>query len=144
MLYQVGAVTMQTRPFNVDAANEAGSASTVGKPVLGRLAPQEFVGEGETVLTLSGKLLPTRIGGLTELDVLEQYRANGAAVPVIRGDGVVLGNYVVTGTRKDHQSLTRNGVGFELHYSVALTKTSNGLSTNLIGQALTLLGANNG
>lgn len=134
MLYQVGAVTMDTHPFNADSVSRAGEGSTVAKPVMGRLDPRERTGEGAETLTISGKLLPIKIGGLTEIEMLDAYRRDGTPVPVLRGDGKVLGNYVIDGLREQHSNLTRNGVGFVVQYTLTLGKTGQQATSSLVQQ----------
>src|SRR5690606_13222732 len=86
MLYQIGTITLDTRPFNVDDVERSASADFAVKAVMGSLPVREFMGEGDEKLTITGALKPTKIGGLTELEALHEMRRSGQRVPVMRGD----------------------------------------------------------
>lgn len=122
MLYMIGTLTLDTRPFSADEMDRTSSADLAQKAVIGGLAPSEFMGEGSEEITLSGRLLPTKIGGLTELEIAHEMRRRGARVPLMRGDGVRLGTYAIVSMEERHRDLTRSGVGFTIRYSVTLRK----------------------
>jgi len=121
-LYTLGAVVMDTRPFNADKFDRTASADLVSKAVMGGLQPSEFMGEGDDDLTITGQLLPFKTGGLAEFDVLDEMRRTGARFPVMRGDGKRLGTYAITNLSERHDELMRSGVGFTVKYSVSLHK----------------------
>lgn len=122
MLYMIGTLSLDTRPFNADAMERTATADLAEKPVVGGFAPSEFMGEGKDEITLSGKLLPTKIGGLTELEIADNMRSAGARVPVMRGDGKRLGTYSIISLREKHKDLMRDGIGFTVDYSIKLKK----------------------
>lgn len=139
MLYQIGPISMDTFPFNADKFKRKASADIAKKPVIGTLKPKEFMGEGDEQITLSGQLLPSKIGGLSELDALDNFRTGGASLPVIRGDGVSLGWYIIENVSEDHTELMRDGVGFKVSYSISLTKSQpDGGAVGIIGAVLDL------
>lgn len=122
MLYMIGTLSLDTRPFNADAMARTATADLAEKPVVGGFAPSEFMGEGKDEITLSGKLLPTKIGGLSQLEVADSMRKAGARVPVMRGDGKRFGTYAIVSVSEKHKDLTRDGVGFTVDYSLKLKK----------------------
>lgn len=139
MLYVLGGVVMDTRPFNADSFDRDSSADLATKPVMGGLEPSEFMGEGETTLTISGQLLPFKTGGMTQLDILDRMRATGARFPVMRGDGVRLGTFAITKLSEKHSHLMANGVGFVVAYSVTMKKVQGGFDGgSIISGLLTL------
>jgi len=141
MLYQIGPVTMDTRPFNVDDMSRTSGGSYAEKPLISALAGQELTGEEETI-TLSGQLLPSKIGGLTEVEALVGLSRSGSPVPVMRGDGKMFGWFIVKPIAEQHSNLMRDGVGFVVKYSVPLVKTGpEGASPNIIGSLLSLFDA---
>ncbi len=141
MLYSIGTIQIDTRPFSIDAVERSASADFALKPFLGSLPGREFMGEGEDKLTISGKLLPSKVGGLTELEALHAFRMSGERLPVRRGDGK-FGWYVIEDIRESHSSLGRDGIGFEVAHSVTLAKVSpDGASPNIIGALLSIFGA---
>lgn len=122
MLYMIGTLALDTRPFNADAMDRTASADLASKPVIGGLEPSEFMGEGADEVTLSGQLLPTKIGGLTELEVAHQMRRTGTRFPLMRGDGTRLGWFAITRITERHADLMRSGVGFTVQYEIAMKK----------------------
>jgi phage protein U len=120
MLYTLGYVTFDVLPINVNAASTDGSADYVAKDVLGSAKPQEFVGEGDTQMTLSGSLFPGRFGG--ELDGLFAMMKMGMPHILVRGDGTNLGWWIVTSVTKKENYLNHVGVGKKHDFDVSLTK----------------------
>lgn len=142
MLYQIGAISLDTRPFNADEMERSAKADFAVKPVIGALPGREFMGEGEDEIILSGQILPTRIGGLGALEALQGFRRAGSALPVMRGDGRMFGWYVIEEIRENHEALGRDGVGFTVDYSVRLAKSAPARAgAGLIGTLLSLFGA---
>lgn len=122
MLYMIGAVQVDTFPFAVDGVSRSGSADIATKPLLNGLKGAEFMGEGDDRLHMRGQLLPAKIGGLGELETLRAQMAQGAALPVMRGDGTRLGTFVITNLRETHDHLLRDGVGAVIKVSISLKK----------------------
>lgn len=141
MLYSIGALTLDTRPFSVETVQRSTSADFADKATMGGIAAREFMGEGEDKLTLSGQLLPFKIGGLTELEMAHSMRRAGQKLPVLRGDGVRLGWYVIDKIGENHEELMRDGVGFFIKYTIDMTKVSaDGASKSVITTILSLFG----
>ena len=145
MLYMIGAIQVDTFPFSVDSVSRSASADIATKPLLNGLKGAEFMGEGDDRLTLRGQLLPAKIGGLNELEALREHMRKGAALPVMRGDGVRLGTFAITNLRDNHNHLLRDGVGALVRYTITLKKvpanpaTSQQVIPNLL-QLFDLLG----
>ncbi len=139
MLYMIGAVTLDTTPFPVDEVEPTAAADFAIKPVLGVRPRREFMGEGEETLTLSGRLLPSKIGGLLELESLQSIRRAGEAVPVMRGDGTMLGWFVITQISSPHGNLERDGIGFTIDYRITMARTEpDAASTAVVGSLYSL------
>jgi len=140
MLYIIGALTMDTMPFNVDKVSRDAGADIVSKPVIGGLKPKEFMGEGDDNITLSGQLLPSKIGGLNELEAAHSMRVSGTRFPLMRGDGARLGWFAITRISEGHKHLMRNGVGFVVKHSITMTKVQSdtGAGQQIISGLLSL------
>ncbi|WP_319568388.1 phage tail protein [Cohaesibacter marisflavi] len=136
MLYIIGAVTVDTFPFSAEQVERSYSATWAEKAVMGRMPPSEFMGEGPESLSLSGKLLPFKLGGMTQLEALKSYMSAGTVVPVMRGDGARLGNFAVTAISESHDHLQKNGVGFVVSYRLSLKK----MAGSGVGSLLTVEG----
>ncbi len=89
---------------------------------MGSLPANEFMGEGDDKVTLSGQLLPTKIGGLDELEIAHQMRKSGARFPLQRGDGQRLGWFAIVSISEKHKHLGRDGVGFVVKHKITMTK----------------------
>jgi len=122
MLYMIGAVQVDTFPFSVDGVSRSGSADIATKPLLNGLKGAEFMGEGDDRLNMRGQLLPAKIGGLPQLEALRSAMNQGAALPVMRGDGTRLGTYMITNLRENHDHLLRDGIGAVVKVSISLKK----------------------
>ncbi|WP_404291568.1 phage tail protein [Microvirga sp. RSM25] len=123
MLYQVGALTFRVSTPNIHEVELEAAADYVAKDVIGVLRPLESVGEGESMLTLRGRLFPRKWGGTSSLDLLERMRVSGEPQIVVRGDGRNMGWWVVARYREQHSYLGTNGVGRQIDYEVALKKS---------------------
>lgn len=142
MLYMLGALTIDTAPFSIDAMERNADASIVAKPVMGGAQPKEFTGEGEDDLTLSGTLLPAHLGGLDELDTLHAMRRAGMRFPLMRGDGYRFGWYAITRITERHEQLSRSGVGYVVRHTVEMTRAEAdaGAGQQVIAGLLSLFG----
>ncbi len=141
MLYLVGAVALDTAPFSIDEVERTATADFAVKPLLGTAPSREFMGEGDDTVVLSGQLLPERIGGLTELETLHGFRRAGQRLPVMRGDGRMLGWFVITEIRERHEQLGRSGIGGTLQHTLTLVKVEpTGTSPALLGSLISLFG----
>ncbi len=122
MLYMLGTLAIDTRPFSIDDMQRSASADIATKPLMEAFPGKEFTGEGDDEITLSGQLLPTKIGGLEELEIAHEMRRSGTKFPLQRGDGTRLGWFAITRISENHTSLTREGVGFVVKHTIVMTK----------------------
>lgn len=122
MLYQLGPVSVDVWPFNADSVQSEASADFANKPLIGRRPGYEFMGDGEETLTLSGQLLPTKLGGLDELEALQAMRRNGERMMVARGDGKIFGWYAVQSISESHEMIGFDGVGQVIKHSIKLLR----------------------
>jgi phage protein U len=86
------------------------------KEIAGAAIYREWVGEGDEEITLRGRVFPHRLGGLTELEVLESFRRQGKAELLMRGDGTVLGWYVLEKLARAHRFLGADGIGQQINF----------------------------
>ncbi|KAB2801623.1 phage tail protein [Brucella anthropi] len=142
MLYMLGTLTIDTRPFSIDEMQRTASADIASKPLINAFPGKEFTGEGDDEITLSGQILPTKIGGLNELEIAHEMRRNGTRFPLQRGDGTRLGWFAITRITENHTNLTRNGVGFVLKHTIVMTRVQPdaGSGQQVISGLLSLFG----
>lgn len=144
MLFQIGPLTLDTAPFNADSFNRNAGADLAVKAIMGGRQAREFMGEADENISLTGQLLPTKIGGLTELELAQSLSTSGTKVPVMRGDGRMFGWYAIEKVSEQHTSLTRYGVGFVVRYTIDLVKVDTdgaaggGQAGGLVGMLLNL------
>lgn len=126
MLFQLGAVTVDVRPFNVDEVKRKGAADFADKDLLGRRKGSEFVGVGTETLELSGKILPFRRrgDGRPALEAMWGQMRAGQPIFVMRGDGTILGWMRIDSIDESHASLVKGGggVGSEISHEIKLTR----------------------
>jgi len=122
MLFHIGPLAVDTMPFTAESYSREGGAELAAKAVMGGLQPREVTGEADETITISGQLLPTRIGGMSELDLAFSLSTSATKVPLMRGDGRMLGWYVIEKVSEQHSDLTRHGVGFVVRYTLNLVK----------------------
>jgi hypothetical protein len=122
MLFQIGPLTLDTLPFAAESFDRTAGATLARKDVMGTLRPAEYTGEADEIISLSGQLLPTRLGGMTELELAYSLSTSGTKVPLMRGDGRMFGWYAIDKVTEKHTDLTRFGVGFVVRYTLNMTK----------------------
>lgn len=141
MLYQVGPVTVDVFPFNASEVERDGATDYAKKELLGRLPGREYVGEGDETLTLKGQVLPTKIGGLGEIEALHGLRRAGQQLIVLRGDGLLLGWFAIENVKESHEHLAANGVGQVVKHEIKLVRVDppgGGAGAALLGVLLSL------
>lgn len=142
MLYQIGMVTFEGNAGpSAEGVERKTDASLAEKGLLGGLPRHEWTGwSGE--MSLSGSVLPFHLGGLGDVADLHSCCEAGTVMPVLRGDGAFLGWYAIKTVQERHKSLARNGIGYEVEWSLSLVRqpapagseieTMIGLVSNLI------------
>ena len=124
MLMQIGTVTFEVWPLNIDEYDRETGYDFVAKDIMGSRRSREAMGEGDETMTLSGKILPHHFGGLGTLEELHTMRQSGMAQKLVRGDGKNLGWFTIDKVRERSRFLDAEGVGREIVFDVALTASN--------------------
>lgn len=124
MLYHLGALRITVAPFNVDSVDRTAGADFAEKSVIGAEPTLEPVGEGANTWRLKGGLFPERIGGLSELEILDRMRLSQLPQDFVRGDGKPLGWVVVTRVNESSSYLDAQGVGRKIGVSISIRRAS--------------------
>jgi phage protein U len=134
MLYALGPVLfdIKVNPRSVEESEE--SAFAVHE-VVGTGPVYEDMGEGQATFSLSGKIYPEEFGGLAGITALKAARVAKTPVPLIRGDFVPQGWFLINSLRAGHGMINEWGVGREVDFEVELFRTS----TPGAGQAASIL-----
>lgn len=113
MLYQFGTVQFDVAPLNVHELDHMTQTDWARKEIAGAAIYREWTGEGDEEITLRGRVFPHRLGGLTELEILESFRRAGQPEMLTRGSGQMenLGWYVIERLARSHRFLGADGVG---------------------------------
>jgi len=82
----------------------------------------QFLGPDSDSITLSGVLMPSLTGGKISLLALEVMAATGKGWPLIRGDGVIYGMYVITELNKTDREFFSDGAPRKIEFSIKLTR----------------------
>lgn len=145
MLFQLGAVTIDVGPYNVNEVSRQAKADFAAHDLINRIKGQEPVGEGDDTLSLKGQILPSkaRLDGSAHLETLHGMRRAQQPVLVMRGDGRNMGWFVITDIDEEHETLSNRGVGHVIKHEVKLLKvdgpgTDGGLG--LLTQIISLFG----
>lgn len=121
-LYQLGSLQIQVAPFNVHEVSETGSSDYAVKAVVGAEQPLEFVGDGGTEMTLTGRLFPHEFNGLDELELLRQMRTSGRPQYLVRGDGKPLGWFAILTVTTRSSYLNSHGIGKVIDVTISLRR----------------------
>lgn len=141
MLYQVGPLTIDTFPFSVDKVEHEAETDFAKHDLIGRRRDYEPAGEGMETLDLSGEFLPYRIGGLDQLALAHALRQSARPQWVFRGDGEVLGWFLIMKVKSTHEHIMPNGIGFVVKHSLHLERVddpSDDVAGDLISQLVSL------
>ncbi|RVU13205.1 phage tail protein [Methylobacterium oryzihabitans] len=143
MLYQLGPLTLDTFPFSADGVEREIEADFARHDVMNRRRPHEFEGAGDETLDISGSILPFHTGGLSHLDLAQSLCEDGRELFVMRGDGRVLGWYVLKKVGERHRDIGPGGVGFVVGHRLGLERAEDpgeAAGAGLVATLLSLFG----
>lgn len=122
---------------DLQAIESETNSSFAKHDVMGAAPVYEATGDDESTVTLTGVLHPYVFGATGHLARLEAARAGKIPLPLLRGDFVPVGWFLIKSiTRKDAELDAFDGIGHEIEYSVDLIK----VDTPGFGSAGAILG----
>jgi phage protein U len=139
MLYQLGAVQFDVAPLNTDSIDRSAATDFVPKDVIGRRPPLEAVGEGEETIRLSGRIFPKTLGGLGDMEALDLQRVAGFPLPLMRGDGMPMGFFVIETLTQRSSRLDGDGVGRIVDFDLVLKRAEPPGAATLASLAMSLV-----
>lgn len=89
---------------------------------VGARPTRQFLGPGEDTITLTGALLPQFTGGQQNLDQLRAMANQGAAWPLIEGNGSYYGLYIIESLRESKSHPMRDGSAQRIEFSLVLQR----------------------
>lgn len=94
---------------------------------IGTRAASQFLGAGDEKITLSGELRPEITGGTVSLLALKEMADGGRAWPLIAGNGLIYGMYVVEGFTEKHSELLSDGSARKIGFTLSLRRVDESL-----------------
>lgn len=129
MLYQLGGVQFSVAPTNIDAVSRERGSDFAVKDIIGAQRPREFMGVGDSEVTLSGKLITHRFG-MGALETLAAMAQSGQPQMLARGDGYILGWHYVEKVKEKHSWIGPLGVGRIIEFDLELKQSPGGATAS--------------
>lgn len=82
----------------------------------------QFVGPGEETVCLQGAVYTEIADGPASLELLREMADEGEALPLVGGDGVVLGTYVITALDERHVAFHDDGCPRRIDFALDLLR----------------------
>lgn len=122
MLMQLGTVTFEVAPLNMDTYDRDTGADLAVKDTMGNQRPHEFMGESDETIAIIGKLFPEKFGGLSTFEEVQRLRASGNSQLLVRGDGRNMGWFTIERLRERHTYIDPDGVGRMIDFEISLLR----------------------
>lgn len=110
----------QTLPYQTMTHNSGyrwASSSRVGTR-----SSQQFLGVGDETIILNGELRPEITGGIVSLFLLNIMAAQGCAWPLLSGNGIPYGMFVIVSVDAVHGDLHSNGMARKITFTITLKR----------------------
>ncbi|WP_425891680.1 phage tail protein [Aeromonas veronii] len=105
-----------------------------GNNRVGSRPSYQYLGPDDELSTLSGVLYPELTGGPVSLDMLNSMGDSGQAFPLIQGDGVMRGSFVIEGISTTRSEFFQDGSPRKIEFSIKLKRVDDNDSS--IGNTL--------
>ena len=125
VLYMLGGVLFEVLPTNLHGFDGTAGHHWAEKPLVGAAPNFEAMGEEPDIVHLAGRILPEKFGR-GGLDILRAMARAPIPNLLMRGDGEVLGWYVIHNFRERHTLLGRQGMGRVIEFEIDLRSTPSG------------------
>ncbi len=106
---------------------------------VGARPAHQFIGPDEETITLNGTLYPEFAGTRLSLELLETMAATGQAWPLIQGDGLLYGEYLIIGIQTTGTLHFQDGAPRKIEFQLTLKRTDSTLLGDLTEQLASLL-----
>lgn len=94
---------------------------------VGARPAHQFLGPDDETLTLNGVLYPELAGTRLSLDLLQIMADTGKAWPLIQGDGMLYGHYLITGITTTGTLHFQDGAPRKIDFQLTLKRTDGDL-----------------
>lgn len=106
---------------------------------VGARPAHQFIGPDEEQITLNGVLLPEFAGSRLSLELLQAMAETGKAWPLIQGDGLLFGEYLITGIQTTGTLHFQDGAPRRIEFQLTLKRTDSTLLGDLTEQLASML-----
>ena len=106
---------------------------------VGARPANQYLGPDDETLTLSGVLLPEFAGSRLSLELLEAMATTGRSWPLIQGDGLLYGEYLITGIQTTGTLHFQDGAPRKIEFQLSLKRTDSALLGDLTEQLASML-----
>lgn len=124
MAYGMFVFALGTAPYQELQRQSAWRQEGQGR--IGKRPARQFLGPGDDTITLTGTLLPHFTGSQQNLDQLRQMANEGAAWPLIEGNGTFYGLYVIESLNENKSHQMRDGSAQRIGFSLTLQRVDDG------------------
>lgn len=95
---------------------------------VGQRPSAQFIGPGDEKITLNGELRPEITGGLASLLLVKLLANKGRAWPLIGGNGIIYGMYVIENFASSHSDLYKDGSARKITFTLSLKRVDESLA----------------
>ncbi|WDF71494.1 phage tail protein [Novosphingobium sp. KACC 22771] len=88
----------------------------------GGLPSTQYVGPGTDTIFLGGMLVPEICGTYSSIEKLAAMAEAGDAYPLVRGDGKILGNFIIRRLNEKHANMLDNGKARSVEFTLDLAR----------------------
>ncbi|CAN7258916.1 phage tail protein [Variovorax sp. LjRoot84] len=89
---------------------------------IGARPSRQFVGPGDDTFNLSGLLAPELTGSTAALDELREMANAGAAWPLVDGNGIVYGQFVIESLNETKTLFMQDGTARRIEFQLQLAR----------------------
>ncbi|QHM72470.1 phage tail protein [Mixta intestinalis] len=125
MIYGMLPFIQQTLPYSTMTRSNA--YRWVDNVRVGERAASQFLGPGDETIKISGELRPPLIGGTASLTTLKLMADNGRAWPLISGNGLIYGMYVIQSINSTYSELYSDGSARKISFDMTLKRVDESL-----------------
>lgn len=101
---------------------------------IGARPARQYLGPGDDTITLQGVLAPEFTGSKVSLDQIREMGAVGSAWPLVDGNGIVHGQFVIESLSETSTIFLDNGAARRIEFQIQLARVDDA-RTDAIGSA---------
>ncbi|ALR77769.1 phage tail protein [[Enterobacter] lignolyticus] len=142
MMLALGMFVFERRTLPYHSMRHSAEYGWASNAQVGKRSAYQFIGAGIEEITVSGALYPELTGGRISLSMLRLMAEQGNAWPLIGGNGVIYGMYVIKNIEETGTEFYSDGQPRKIDFTLTLTRVDESLTAmfgNLKDQATRLM-----